>query len=766
MLIMQIKIHPVRYLLSNWLMKIKYHMVIYLVTILILALSNGVKTTAQSLNYRLTAFSPKEYSAHFQIFCLTADTAGRIFAGTALEILSYDGNAFQKHFVKAGMYIMSMDIDPAGRIWLGGQGDFGYMGISRQLAVPINRDIRYAPIGSRQKSSPDKSGSPLRSDQQLAESESVKLQFYSLLHLLPDSLRDFNVIWNTHVYNGKVYFNGYKYLFVYDPQTGVLRTIFPQKRFYRSHNLKDRLIIKDSRHGLYEVGADDSLRLIDGSGFFKDKGVMAVINTSEISKISEVYDQYIIVTRRSGIYRLTGGEVTLFTTPRWQEALSKAQAYCAIPLNQLNSVSAESSEGPVLWNSKSKDSTVLLAVGTLLSGIWLFSPDGGLIKVIDRQSGMPDNYVWYLHEDRYGSLWAGTNNGLTLIHTHSPQELEPEGEKYAGSIQDVVVRTGKGAQEEVLLATMQGVYRYLPDTALDENGLLKMGYGFVRISGTEEQCMDLHMTTQGSGSHGGRKANRVLVAAANKGLLELRRKETPEGITWKVAELSSYHCYTITGMEQVTGKKLVAFGGRDGVVVYDLTANAVLLHTKDLPEEVFSLACEPRAINDSLTLWAALPTRGLLQLRMDTIFTSCSLTLYDTSHGLPEGEILCFQYGGEVKFGTDRGLYQVKRQKAKSKSGEVRFSPDSTFGSMFADGSREVFRLVEGYDGEAWLYSDKLYHLIPTSNGYRTDSLPFLLLEIGDIRAIYPEQNSPPLKGGVGGGRCSLDRWRPWSGAP
>jgi len=106
--------------------------------------------------------------------------------------------------------------------------------------------------------------------------------------------------------------------------------------------------------------------------------------------------------------------------------------------------------------------------------------------------------------------------------------------------------------------------------------------------------------------------------------------------------------------------------------------SAVLLHIKDLPEEVISVQWQPAYAetsagrrqprlnrdftgaqqgSDSLTLWAGLRTRGLLEVRTDASLSSYRVTHYDTTDGLPPGAIQCFLYNHHVVFGTQSGLY-------------------------------------------------------------------------------------------------------------
>jgi len=72
-----------------------------------------------------------------------------------------------------------------------------------------------------------------------------------------------------------------------------------------------------------------------------------------------------------------------------------------------------------------------LAIGTLESGLYLAFKDARPLVHLDRNNGLPQNWVRFLYEDREGNLWAGAGSaGLVSIHStafsvvHSPEETQ------------------------------------------------------------------------------------------------------------------------------------------------------------------------------------------------------------------------------------------------------------------------------------------------------------------------------------------------------
>lgn len=81
------------------------------------------------------------------------------------------------------------------------------------------------------------------------------------------------------------------------------------------------------------------------------------------------------------------------------------------------------SRGRYPWESGSiscllelRDGT--LAVGTIYAGLFLIFPDGRPTVHFNQASGLPQNWVRFLYEDREGNLWLGAGSaGLVAIHS-------------------------------------------------------------------------------------------------------------------------------------------------------------------------------------------------------------------------------------------------------------------------------------------------------------------------------------------------------------
>ncbi len=81
-------------------------------------------------------------------------------------------------------------------------------------------------------------------------------------------------------------------------------------------------------------------------------------------------------------------------------------------------------EGPLACSLELRDGT--LAVGTILSGLYLVFRDGRRPAHFDHSNGLPQNWVRFLYEDREDNLWASAGSaGMASIHTTAFSVLNP-----------------------------------------------------------------------------------------------------------------------------------------------------------------------------------------------------------------------------------------------------------------------------------------------------------------------------------------------------
>ncbi|PCH69517.1 MAG: hypothetical protein COC01_01300 [Bacteroidetes bacterium] len=205
---------------------------------------------AQPLCKPIQNFSRKQYKAKSQNWCAIQDHRGVMYFGNGQVVLEYDGVNWNPIPVKLGVWIKSMDIDSAGMIYVGAQGDFGYL-------------------------EPDHTGS---------------LKYHSLIDSLSEEDKVFGNVWKTHVVGQNVYFNSFTKLFKWN---GVkVKVLTPTSKFHKSFCVNDELYINQEHVGLVKIKNGKILE-ISGGDQLKDDYVWAMFPYNE---------KILIATGKQGLY--------------------------------------------------------------------------------------------------------------------------------------------------------------------------------------------------------------------------------------------------------------------------------------------------------------------------------------------------------------------------------------------------------------------------------------------------------------------------------
>jgi diguanylate cyclase (GGDEF)-like protein len=93
------------------------------------------------------------------------------------------------------------------------------------------------------------------------------------------------------------------------------------------------------------------------------------------------------------------------------------------------------------------------ALGSILGGLLLLRPDGGVDQVIDTAVGLPDDFVNGVAIDREGSLWLALNNGLAKVEVASPLSVIDRRAGLQGSVYNLARHRG-----DLRVATAAGLF--------------------------------------------------------------------------------------------------------------------------------------------------------------------------------------------------------------------------------------------------------------------------------------------------------------------
>ncbi len=698
-------------------------------------------------------FPPSTYEGSPQVFCATQGAEEGVWFGTSGSVHHYTGEEWRRFKTTSGSPVLDIDSDPKGRIWLGGSGEFGYLWITPSSIGKDSfpKDMRKDP------------GRILNDRRTEAAGQ---MEFVSLLPLLPDSLKDFDHIWQVHALADRIYFNSHSHLFMLkDDSLHVIEP--PGKSFYSSKVVNGSLLIQDPKGPIYRVkgsppAAPDEdpspyLEPLPGSEALANKAVNEILD--KVPGMTSGED-LLVITMYNGLYRCRldssiselEGRVEPIEGQR-KEKLKAAELYGAISLTP--------SSNP--WGG-------CMALNTRQRGILLLDTNARIVKVLDKDAGMTSDMIWGSTKAPSGSgmIWSATNKGITRWELGDPRTFAWEGKSFDGSVNDLLEQQGN-----LYTATHQGVYVRKQERRNAEE--------WKRVPGTKHQSLDLLSLKDEEGSQRG-----PLVAA--KSLLEVRMNGK------KADEVNPNDPYTLTRLPIPTNEQWIAQGGRGGLVILSKGMDGdwkEILHLKGSPKEIISLQPElsQKKRGNDLSLWVGLRNNGGFRLELDIdaikdrfakdgarslnyeqilekgredlrMFPFIGKEM-EKRAGLPSGPVRFFSFDERIVVGTNAGLYKpVHTTSTNKQNEEVRFVPDTSLGCLFGSCAREsspdvqqVFRLQEEEDGSIWLSSNGRVLLAnpKEGGGYRIDSIPFKGMGVGSAYCFFTDRKGVVWIGGDNG---------------
>jgi len=198
-----------------------------------------------------------------------------------------------------------------------------------------------------------------------------RLVYHSLMSRLPPGTADLGDVWKVYAEGGD------SAVFVTHAQV-----LWWDGRRFRSWNFPGMHMLFSSRTqksvyvhyppvGLLRIGGDGPTVAVPASA----------IGAMDIRWLDDSADAWLLLTS-DGFYSLRGG----VRRPLDSDASRFARANTPTSAVRLRDGS--------------------LAIGTLLGGIAVVDRSGKILRVFNRQSGLPDNQIYSLFEDRDGALWA------------------------------------------------------------------------------------------------------------------------------------------------------------------------------------------------------------------------------------------------------------------------------------------------------------------------------------------------------------------------
>ncbi|GBE30360.1 MAG TPA: hypothetical protein ENH10_07275 [Bacteroidetes bacterium] len=253
------------------------------------------------------------------------------------------------------------------------------------------------------------------------------MTYTSLIPQISDSLQVFRDVWATLVHDNYVYFNPVGHLFRWEidengPIEGtLLEIVLEEERFQALTAIDDEIYVIISERGIFKMVGEE-LELLPGSNYYELLPVWSILPYP---------GNKLLLVGYNGMLIYDGSEVV-----EWD---SEASEYCA---------ATGSYNASDLGNG-------YYALGTSNDGVALFDTTGSVLRIINRDLGIPNNQVLaYPYLDNEGGIWVCLEYGLARVNLIS--ELQRYNYELGLEGGAMVVRRYK---DDLYVATSQGLYR-------------------------------------------------------------------------------------------------------------------------------------------------------------------------------------------------------------------------------------------------------------------------------------------------------------------
>lgn len=419
----------------------KHRFCICLIVVAIITLSNS-SLTAQTRNYRSTNYTPKQYGIIYEArnLAIAQDKQGIMYFGTANGILKHNGATWKHIMLKTGVWVQSIFIDSSNTMYAGAQNEFGLFQTNKQ-------------------------------------GEQI---YISLSDSIADLVFPFSDIWRIFEIDGKIIFQAYEYLFIYDgTKTHVVE---PSTSFHNSFQLNNEFYVRQRDIGLMKLNGE-VLEIVPNGDIFAKIGVFGMVQLQN--------NKVLIATYEDGTYIMDSN------------GINKNNSQLNNSIEQLNFK---------ITSCTQLDSNTI-AFGSFDNGFAVFKTNGEIVAHKNIYNNLIDNTINCIYIDHEGNLWVTTNKGICNFSNNKNLSLYTIDDGIEGGINTII-----RFQNRLFLGT--------------SNGLLVQNAGknsftqqqFQPIKGMMQQIWSLSI------------CDNSLMIGTNNGLYELR----PDMSIHKISNIEAY----------------------------------------------------------------------------------------------------------------------------------------------------------------------------------------------------------------------------------
>jgi len=301
-------------------------------------------------------------------------------------------------------------------------------------------------------------------------------------------------------------------------------------------------------------------------------------------------------------------------------------------------------------------------VSTAGGGVQIIDKKGKLIQSLGQKQGLQNNRVHQIFLDAQNNLWMSLNNGISKAQINSPITFWDKEDGLAGTTECIIRHHGT-----LYIGTHQGIFYF------EKNQLKK-------IEGSELTCWSFAEFQDPIN-----KSNNFLLAAMSDGIFKLINNKL-------IKVLETETCYELYISEHTPSRVFMGLYDGFGSMIFQ---NGVFVFEgkyRGVPGNIRSVAEDKQGY-----MWLTSFRNGVIRMKMNQSISNSELVFYRENSGLRSlKNIIAFKMRDKIIFGTEKGLYFFNEKTNF-------FEPFKDLGNQFADGSRDVYNLIDAPNGQIWI---------------------------------------------------------------
>ncbi|MBZ4034080.1 ABC transporter substrate-binding protein [Flavobacterium sp. 17A] len=329
----------------------------------------------------ITNYNPKAYKAASENWDVLQDSKGMMFFANHFGIMQFDG-------VRWGIVtqpenrsmVRSMVIDKNDKIYVGAQGDFGFV-----IQLPNGQ-----------------------------------YQYTSLVKLLPKSARNFGDVLHTVIRNNEVIFFSYERIFIF--KNNKIKVIDAKTTFDDFFQVGKEIYVSDNEKGLLKLKDDVLIPVENGQKFIG----------MQVRNIFQTKNGFLLFTQKNGLFTFNENQIKPFVTEvdpllkqnQISAGIALSDGYFGIGTRQSGLIVIDSVghlvqhinkqmglENEYVTNFKIDKEKNLWV--TMKGGISLIQISSPLSKIMDSSNSETKIYCSQIYQNK---LYIGTDNGLFWLN--------------------------------------------------------------------------------------------------------------------------------------------------------------------------------------------------------------------------------------------------------------------------------------------------------------------------------------------------------------